>query len=71
LSEREPTESGIAAVEPRSRAIDFGNAGEAGACASFTVTTGNEMSADANWTYTYDKEGKLTLVRNWKCSRSS
>jgi RHS repeat-associated protein len=26
---------------------------------SYAVTTGNEMSADANWTYSYDKEGNL------------
>jgi YD repeat-containing protein len=26
---------------------------------SNTVTTGNEMSADATWTYSYDKEGNL------------
>ena len=27
---------------------------------SDTVTTGNEMTADANWDYKYDKEGELT-----------
>jgi len=27
---------------------------------SYTVTTGNQMSADANWTYAYDNNGNLT-----------